>query len=108
MALSSESMPINESDQKGFREFDRMAGIIASMLIQLFGDEDIDQTADAADHSISMNNKRKGANCSNCSANCIEMSSGERSLKKRRYRSIHNLYMATKPINFLEGNKYYG
>ncbi|KAI3461974.1 hypothetical protein Pfo_018637 [Paulownia fortunei] len=105
MAHSSESRPKNESYQKGFQELDHMAAIVAGTLIQLFGDEGIDQTAIVENCSTSMNKKKRGA-CSEI-ANGIDISSGERIMKKRRYRSIDNLYMATKPINFLEGKKYY-
>lgn len=106
MAHSSDSRPKNEPYQKGFQDLDNMAAIIAGTLIQLFGDEDIDQTAIAANYTTSMNKKQKGS-YSDDVANGIEISSRERIMKKRRYRSIDNLYMATKPIDFLEGKKYY-
>ncbi|PIN11456.1 hypothetical protein CDL12_15946 [Handroanthus impetiginosus] len=97
-----QSMPYNrneEDHQKDIhKNLDRMAAIIAGTLIQLFGDEDIDRTA-------ILKNYKKKKGCDHDKDD--RTSTGERMMKKRRYRSIHNLYMATKPLNILEGsNKY--
>ncbi|KAG8373261.1 hypothetical protein BUALT_Bualt11G0005500 [Buddleja alternifolia] len=106
---SSQSEPKTEPrDHKGF---DHMAAIVAQQLIQLFGDEDHidDRTAIVAKYnSRSSTNKKKKRSTRyyNDVANGIEEnSSREKITKKRRYRSIDNLYLATKRIDFLDGKK---
>lgn len=82
MAHSSKSRPETEP-QKGLSEMN-MAAEVVQQLIQLFGDDDIDQ----CESSSTSTNKRKQT----------RHLQGKTIIKKRRYRSIDNLYMSTEPI----------
>ncbi|KAL6558920.1 hypothetical protein OROMI_019270 [Orobanche minor] len=85
MAHTSESMSrIRKKPyhQKGLKESDRNADVIAGMLLQLFGDEDIDEI----DRHRTMNKKKRGG--ADIYSDISDNGDKERTVKKRRYRSI--------------------
>ncbi|KAL9147884.1 hypothetical protein ABFS82_12G004700 [Erythranthe guttata] len=103
---SSESRPEKGgfNDQKEFHHLNGMAVIVARTLIQLFGDEGINYNDQATTPTIVAMKKKKGK-YSNYYRDAKRV---ERVvMKKPKYRSIHNLYMTTKPIKISEGmNKF--
>lgn len=84
-------------DEKAFRESDHQ---IAALIVHLFGAEDDVMENYSASIINNNNQKKKKKN------GCRGTSSNDRILRKRRYRSIDNLYMVTKPVYFLERKKY--
>lgn len=98
MACSSSSSGINGS----LSEVDKAAWV-AEQLIQIFGDEEDNESS--ITNSTSKNKRNN---------NGFEITSSEKTVqdcvinckpRKRRYRTIDNLYTATKPINVLNWKK---
>lgn len=94
------------SGQGSLSEVDKAAGV-AEQLIHIFGDEEDDKS----NITNSTSNKTK-YNYGN--TNGVQITSSKKIMqdcvincnpKRRRYRTIRNLYMSTKPINNLDWNK---
>lgn len=72
--------------QNGLSELKMVAEIVQQQLIQIFGEDDIDQ----CNNSTTSINKRKQESGSQRKAKAM--------IKHRRYRSIASLYLSTDPI----------